>query len=66
MDGGAWQAAVHGIAKSRTQLRDFTFTFHFLALEKKMVQCSCLENPRDGGAWWAAVYGTESDTTEAI
>ena len=36
MDGGAWQAAVHGIAKSRTQLRDFTFTFHFLALEKEM------------------------------
>ena len=36
MDGGAWQAAVHGVAKSRTRLRDFTFTFHFHALEKKM------------------------------
>ena len=36
MDGGAWQAAVHGVAKSRTQLSDFTFTFHFSALEKEM------------------------------
>ena len=36
MDGGAWWAAVHGVAKSRAQLSDFTFTFHFHALEKKM------------------------------
>ena len=36
MDGGAWWATVHGFAKSRTQLRDFTFTFHSLALEKEM------------------------------
>ena len=36
MDGGAWKAAVHGVAKSRTWLRDFTFTFHFYALEKEM------------------------------
>ena len=36
MDGGAWQAAVHGVATSRTQLRDFTVTFHFHALEKEM------------------------------
>ena len=36
MDGGAWQAAVHGVAKSRTQLSDFTFIFHFHALEKEM------------------------------
>ena len=36
MDGGAWQAAVHGVAKSRTQQSDFTFTFHFPALEKEM------------------------------
>ena len=35
-DGGAWWAAVHGIAESRTQLSDFTFTFHFHALEKEM------------------------------
>ena len=36
MDGGAWWAAVHGVAKSRTQLSDFPFTFHFHALEKEM------------------------------
>ena len=36
MDGGAWWAAVHGIAKSRTRLSDFTFTFHFHTLEKEM------------------------------
>ena len=36
MDGGAWQAAVHGVAKSRIRLRDFTLTFHFHALEKEM------------------------------
>ena len=36
MDGGAWWAAVHGFAKSRTRLSDFTFTFHFHALEKEM------------------------------
>ena len=35
MDGGAWWAAVHGVAKSRTRLSDFTFTFHFHALERK-------------------------------
>ena len=36
MDGGAWWATIHGVAKSRTRLSDFTFTFHFRALEKKM------------------------------
>ena len=36
MDGGAWWAEVHGVAKSQTQLSDFTFTSHFHALEKEM------------------------------
>ena len=36
MDGGAWQAAVHGFARSWTRLSDFTFTLHFHALEKEM------------------------------
>ena len=36
MDGGAWWAAVHGVVKSRTRLSDFTFTFHFHALEKEV------------------------------
>ena len=42
MDGGAWKAAVHGVAKSRTQLSGFTFTFHFYALEKKMATHSSI------------------------
>ena len=36
MDGGAGEASVHGVAKSLARLRDFTFTFHFHALEKEM------------------------------
>ena len=36
MDGGAWWAAVHGVATSRTRLSDFPFTFHFHELEKEM------------------------------
>ena len=36
MDGGAWWAAVHGVAKSQTRLSNFTFTFHFHSLEKEM------------------------------
>ena len=36
MDGGAWWAAVHGVAEGRTRLSDFTFTFPFHALEKEM------------------------------
>ena len=46
MDGGAWWAAVHGVAKSRTRLNDFTFTFHFPALEKEMATHSSVL------AWW--------------
>ena len=36
MDRGAWKTAVHGVAEGQTGLSDFTFTFHFLALEKEM------------------------------
>ena len=36
MDGGAWKPAVHGVAEGRTRLSNFTFTFHFHALEKEM------------------------------
>ena len=43
MDRGAWWAAVHGVAESQTRLSDFTFTFHFHALEKEMAtHCSVL------------------------
>ena len=66
MNGGAWQAAVHGVDNSRTPLSNLTFTFPCIGEGNgNPLQCSCLENPRDGGAWCAAVYGvTESDTTE--
>ena len=62
MDGGAWWAAVHGVAKSQTQLSDFAFTFHFHALEKEMETHSSVL-PRHGGAWWAAVYGVAQSQT---
>ena len=42
MDGGAWKAAVHGVAESRTRLNDLTFTFHFHALEKEMATHSSI------------------------
>ena len=42
MDRGAWWAAVHGVAKSRTRLIDFTFNFHFHALEKEMATHSII------------------------
>ena len=68
MDGGAWWAAVHGVAKSWTRLSDFSFTFHFPLScigegNGNPLQCSCLENPRDGGAWWEAVYGVTQSWT---
>ena len=65
MDGGAWWAAVDGVAKSRTRLSDFTFTFHFPALEKEMtIHSSMLAWRIPGtGAWWAAVYGVTRSQT---
>ena len=42
MDGGAWWATVHGVAKSWRQLSDFTLTFHFPALEKEMATHSSI------------------------
>ena len=66
MDGGAWKATVHGVTKSQTRLSNFTFTFHFHALEKGMATHSSivgLENPRDKGAWWAAIYGVAQSRT---
>ena len=64
MQGGAWWATVHGVAKSQTRLSDFPFTFHLHALETEMaLQYSCLENPRDGRAWWVAVHGVAENWT---
>ena len=65
MDGGAWKAAVHGVAEGRTRLSDFPFTSLSCIGEGNgnPLQCSCLENPRDGGAWWAAVYEVAQSQT---
>ena len=69
MDGGAWWAAVHGVAKSQTRLSDFTFTFHFHALEKEMATHSSVlawRIPGTGSLVSCRLWGrTESDTTEA-
>ena len=69
MDGGAWWAAVRGVAMSQTRPRDFTFTFHFHAVEKEMATHSTLLPGEFQG--WRSLVGcrlwgrTESDTTEA-
>ena len=69
IDGGAWWAAVHGIAKSPTRLNDFTFTFHFHALEKEMATHSSVLAWRISGTGelggLPSMGHTESDTTEA-
>ena len=65
MDRGACWAAVHGAAKSRTRLSDFTFTFHFHALEDEMATHSSVLAWRipGMGTWWAAVYGVTQSRT---
>ena len=69
MDGGAWQAAVHGVAKSRPQLSNFTFPFPFHALEKEMATHSMFlpgESQGRGSLVGCHLWGrTESDMTEA-
>ena len=68
MDRGAWWVAVHGVAKSRTLLSDFTFTFHLHALEKEMATHSSVlsgESQGRGSLVGCRLWGrTESDTTE--
>ena len=68
MDGGAWYAAAHGVAKSWTRLSDFTFTFHFHALEKEMATHSSVlpgESQGRGSLVGCSLWGrTELDTTE--
>ena len=69
MDGGAWSAAVYGVTKSQTGLSDFTFTFHFHALEKEMATHSSVlawRIPGTGSLVGCRLWGhTELDTTEA-
>ena len=68
MDGGTWKAAVHGVAEARTRLSDFTFTFHFHALEKEMATHSSVlawRIPGMGEPGGCRLWGRpESDTTE--
>ena len=65
MDGAAWWAAVHAVAKSQTRLSDFTLTLLSCIGEGNgnPLQYSCLENPREGGAWWAAISGVAQSRT---
>ena len=71
MDGGAWLAAVHGVAESRARLRDFTFTFtfHFHALRRKWQPTPVFlpgESHGQRSLVGCSPWGhTESDTTEA-
>ena len=68
MDVGTWWAAVHRVATSRTRLSDFTFTFHFHALEKEMAthpRVLAGESQGRGSLVGCRLWGhTESDTTE--
>ena len=67
MDGGAWKAAVHGVTEGWTRLSDFTFTFHFHALEKEMATHSSVpgESQGRGSLVGCCLWGrTESDATE--
>ena len=59
----AWWAAVHGVAQSRTQLKQLSMHARIGEGNGTPLQYSCLENPRDGGAWWAAVYGVAQNRT---
>ena len=69
MDGGAWWAAVHGVVKNGTWLSNFTFTFHFHAMEKKMEPTPIFLPGESQG--WGRLLGchlwghTDSDTTDA-
>ena len=66
MDGGAWKAAVHGVAEGQTGLSDFTFPFHFHALEKEMATHSSVlawRIPGTGEPGWAAVDGVTQSRT---
>ena len=68
VDGGAWKAAVHGVAKSRTRLSDFTFTFTFMHWRRKWQPAQVFvpgESQGQGSLVGCRLWGrTESDTTE--
>ena len=62
-DRGAWWAAVHVVAQSRTRLKRLSIRACLGEGNGSPLQCSCLENPRDGGAWWATVHGVAQSRT---
>ena len=65
MDGGAWKTAVHGVTEGQTRLSNFTFTFHFHALEKEMAVFLPGESQGQGSLVGCCLWDhTESDTTE--
>ena len=68
MDGGAWKAAVYGVTEGRTRLSDFTFTFHFPALEKEMATTPVFlpgESQGQGSLVGCCLWGrTELDMTK--
>ena len=66
MDGGAWKAAIHGVAEGRTLTERLHFHFSLSCIGEgngNPLLCSCLENPRDRGAWWAAICGVAQSRT---
>ena len=65
MDGGAWKAAVHGVAKSQARLSDFLSLFTFMHWRRKWQPTPVfLPGEFQGrGAWWAAVYGVAQSRT---
>ena len=63
VDRGAWWAAVHRVAQSRTGMKWLSMHACIGEENGSPLQCSCLENPRDRGAWWTAVYGVAQRRT---
>ena len=64
VDRGAWWAAVHRVAQSRTQLKRLSMHACVGEGNGNPLQYSCLENPRDRGDWWAVVYGVAQSWTQ--
>ena len=63
MDGGAWWAAIHGVAKIQTRLSDFTFTFMHWRRKWQPTPVLLPGESQGGGACWAAVYGVAQSWT---
>ena len=63
VDRGAWWAAVHRVAKSRTWLKRLSMHVYIVEGNGNPLQYSCLEIPRDRGAWWVAAYGVRQSRT---